>query len=304
MSHAGRVDEWKNGRMGSRPHASNPPRFRPSGLPRFRSSGFTMIELLVVVAIIAILAALLLPALQRAKESAKAAKCMSNLRQIGVAALSYTEDWNGHSPNFGDSEVVMARHANGAVMPYPGGRWLDQVFFYCQKNIGVMLCPSQQTKWSPTFYRMVKPYVTPEFLPGYAISKQAGTSYSTNSPHVNVGVSLSRVVNPSRKIWIADAGWLRWATGSTNPEQEGYTSNIESRGAAFTSNSNNQLPSRRHRGGSNFLFFDGHVEWMHFLDAVPWNLSGPGTDTRNGDVLKGSYKEMWDPDGDGLSSTP
>jgi len=103
-----------------------------------RLHGFTLIELLVVVAIISILAAMLLPSLQRAKESAKAAVCMSNLRQVGIAALSYAADWNDHSPNWGDSLVVMTSAAD-----FPGGRWLDQVFAYCQNNIKVLQCPSQ-----------------------------------------------------------------------------------------------------------------------------------------------------------------
>ena len=57
-----------------------------------RKSGFTLIELLVVIAIIAILAALLLPALAKAKERARRAKCMSNLRQFGITHTLYADD--------------------------------------------------------------------------------------------------------------------------------------------------------------------------------------------------------------------
>jgi len=88
-------------------------------------AGFTLIELLVVIAIIAILAALLLPALAKAKTSAKTTQCKSNQRQLLIASVSYSSDNGGFFPwtftlsgdNVHDTNWQVLLHPDGATQP-------------------------------------------------------------------------------------------------------------------------------------------------------------------------------------------
>jgi len=116
-----------------------------------KTTGFTLIELLVVIAVIALLAAILFPVFARARERARATSCLSNLKQLGLAALMYAQDWDERFPPFG--YLIDASHyqfwygmQEGS---WPGPFTYDLTKGLLEpykKNVQILRCPS----FSPT----------------------------------------------------------------------------------------------------------------------------------------------------------
>src|SRR6266576_265066 len=122
--------------------------------------GFTLVELLVVIAVIAILAALLLPALAKAKSSALSAACKSNLRQLGIALNMYVNDYdkypgNGAMYGAGGFQGIWATGMNW-LNPYLGGHYdpesLNSQYYWADGRRTVFSCPAVKPRYYPGLF--------------------------------------------------------------------------------------------------------------------------------------------------------
>ena len=146
---------------------------------RRKRAGFTLVELLVVIAVIAILAALLLPSLAKAKESARRIRCASNLKQILLAAGIYADENNDRFPaQPGDGVAVSAAGGDG--------RNYYDLLMPSASNPDVWVCPSADQG--------------PGRLLGYHMN---GLIITTN------GLQTSAIAEPSHTLLIAETGYRR-----------------------------------------------------------------------------------------------
>lgn len=190
---------------------------------------FTLVELLVVVAIVIILASLLMPGLKGVQEKAKDIRCKSNLKQLAIGMSSYSCDWNGYLP-----APIAPGAASGlylcwqvALFPYVCSKSLDGGWYATSSKFkgGVFDCPSSKEE----------PWDAATCYENY------GMNYWIPSPHTwaegcNAWPKLSQARNPCKVYLLADSN--AWVVDSTRFQA-------------------------RHSGcRGNALFVDSHVDGM------------------------------------------
>lgn len=242
------------------------------------TSAFTLIELLVVIAIIAILAGMLLPALSKAKAKAKGIKCTSNLRQMGIAMVAYTDD-NGRYP-------VGINREQGNAWIWPA---LLRGYIGMGDNVELFKCPSAppDAQWKVEFGSGLPAgdgYLADEqrLIPGGSSFMSYGYNvwggWAGQVPNTGLGVykgdpvyggALEATVrSPTDMIAIGDSNWDLERQG--DPNWSGFIGMYAER----------QWPLEIHGGRANILFADGHVQPLPRTEMIAQLVDAPSEKER------------------------
>ena len=208
-------------------------------VPR-KQMGFTLLELLVVIAVIAVLAAITMPAVQSARITAQQAACASNMRQLGVAMLAYANDHDMRLPGTSHTEVV-------------GRTWIYTLSEYLGEVDAVRICPAD-----PKGDDRLAAGGTSYLLNSFLFVAEMDPFGNTIGPPTN---NLLAIDNPARTMMAFicsdttnvgvgndhthSRSWTSWPAVVSDISPDRFTQNQAADHSV---------------GSSNYLFADGHVE--------------------------------------------
>ncbi|HEV2473314.1 MAG TPA: DUF1559 domain-containing protein [Chthonomonadales bacterium] len=230
---------------------------------RSAESGFTLLELLIVIAVIAVLAAILMPVFLQARESARTISCLSNERQVGIALMLYLQDWDERYPQEHPFDANPAIDDSlGQLEKTDYGSPFDMILPYVPskdtRSAALFICPSDPDPHGRSVLDSAGVCLgsIPPSRPSSHLS-----SYLLNAYYL-FGATLAQIDTPSESIYIAerkntfcDVHYHPWLGEVELPTSPKDTVNPIA------------IASTRHTGGSNYVYSDGHVKWHRFEDT-------------------------------------
>ena len=231
-----------------------------------KRNAFTLIELLVVIAIISILASILFPVFARTRENARAASCLSNMKQMGLAIEMYKQDYDGWYP-YG------SRKDPGVVTD-----WYHAFLAPYIKNDQVIHCPSDPDEWTIGYsYNEAFGYRMNDSRAGSPEESDHHLTLCSQNVPIYDGINEAGVTQPSISIILTEGtlyyNYLISLGGTWTPATASETLTIffpNSSKATMTSHYMRE-EAGIHNGGVNNTYADGHVKWQRISNVIDPN---------------------------------
>ena len=200
-----------------------------------KRTGFSLIELLLVVGVLALGAAILLPMFARPRETRRHNGCFYNLKQISIGLAQYAQDFNEQLPPVAITSDTKPHNLRAPLKNWTPYGWADAIFPYI-KSVQIYHCQSTPRRAGS--------------LPGNRAAV-GYTDYWINSGAAGLG--LQKFTSPKQTILFGD--------GNDGADLTTARYNLPALPAAWITNPNS--PSHRHQGGANYAFLDGHVKVLN-----------------------------------------